>query len=414
MLAGLGAVREDVAEWYRDLHAHPELGFREHRTAALAAGHLRSWGFTVTEGVGGTGVVGVLANGPGPAVLLRAELDALPGVERTGLPYAAPAGANGEAPASAMHACGHDVHMACLLGAARLLAGAPEAWGGTLVAVFQPSEENAEGARALVEGGLAGLIPRPEVALAQHVFHAPAGYVGTRQGPFLSAADTLRIVVHGRGAHGSQPEASVDPVVLAAMVVLRLQTIVAREIGPAERAVVTVSGVHAGGDAPNVIPDSAELTVNIRAFDEDVRGRVTEAVTRMVRAECQASRSPREPEFEHLSAFPPTVNDAAATARVAAAFARHFGGDARTAEPLSPSDDFTEISRALGVPAVFWVIGGTDPERYAAAERAGTVARDVPVNHSPYFAPVPRPTLDVGVRALVVAALTWLGGSGPG
>lgn len=407
VLAGLAGIRGDVEDWYRDLHAHPELGFAEKRTSSLVAEHLRGWGFSVTDGIGGTGVVGVLANGAGPVVLVRAELDALPVRERTGLPYASRAtGAEGGAQA-VMHACGHDVHMACLLGAARLLAATRDAWQGTLIVLFQPAEENGAGARAMVADGLAERIPTPDVALAQHVFHAPAGYVGTRPGPFLAAADTLRVVLHGRGAHGSKPEVSVDPVVLAAMVVLRLQTIVARELAAADQAVVTVGSIRAGESA-NVIPDSAELLINVRAFDEDVRTHVIEAIERMVRAECQASRSPREPEIEHQSSFPLTVNDREVTERVAVAFGRHFGAAARTADPLTPSDDFTEIPRALGAPATFWVIGGTDPVAYAAAERAGTLAESVPVNHSPRFAPVLQPTLDTGVRALVVAALAWL------
>ena len=247
-------------------------------------------------------------------------------------------------------------------------------WSGTLVALFQPAEETGEGARAMLAAGLAARMPRPDVALAQHVFHAPAGYVGTRQGPFLSGAETMRVVLHGRGAHGSKPEASVDPVVLAAMVVLRLQTIVSREIAPADRAVVTVARVRAG-EAGNAIPDSAELLINIRAFTQEIRARVIEAVIRMVRAECQASGAPREPQFEDVSSFPSTVNDPGVTARVSAAFAEHFGDDAGTEEPLSPSDDFSEIPAALGIPFTFWVIGGTDPAVYARAESAGTITR---------------------------------------
>ncbi|MEU8733660.1 amidohydrolase [Streptomyces tendae] len=402
VLDGLAGIRSGVEEWYRDLHAHPELGFEERRTSALITGNLRRWGFSVTDGIGGTGVVGLLANGSGPVVLLRAELDALPVRERTGLSYASQAtGADGTQ--AVMHACGHDVHMACLLGAARLLAETPGAWRGTLIVLFQPSEENGAGARAMIADGLADRIPTPDVVMAQHVFHALAGYVGTRPGPFLPTADTIRVVLHGRGAHGSKPESSVDPVVLAAFVVLRLQTIVAREVPAADRAVLTVGSVHAG-EAANVIPDSAELLINVRAFDEDVRARVLEAVTRMV----QASGSPREPEIERLTSFPPTVNDHEVTERVTAAFKTHFGEAARTSDPLTPSDDFSEIPRALGAPSTLWVIGSTDPVAYTAAEQTGTLVRDIPDNHSPFFAPVLQPTLDTGVSALVVAAMTWL------
>ncbi|WP_307831676.1 amidohydrolase [Nucisporomicrobium flavum] len=404
MLAGLDGLRAEQEEFYRSLHEHPELSHQEHRTAAAVADGLRRAGYDVREGVGGTGVVGVLGNGDGPSVLLRADMDALPVREATGLPYASTA-TSGEVPV--MHACGHDVHVACLLGAARLLAGARDAWRGRLVALFQPAEEAGDGARGMVDDGLAAIVPGVDVALAQHVMPFPAGLVGTHAGPVLSAADSMRITVHGRGAHGSMPQAAVDPVVLAAMIVVRLQTVVAREVPPTETAVLTVGSIQAGTKS-NVIPDSAQLLLNLRTYGDATRETMLAAIRRIVTAECQASGSPREPEFELFDRYPLTDNDAATTQRVAAAFAGYFADRATVVPQQSASEDFSDIPRALGVPYTYWCIGGADPEAYRRAEEAGRVAQDIPVNHSAAFAPVLQPTLTTGTEALVVAALAWL------
>ncbi|MGW3252424.1 amidohydrolase [Streptomyces fungicidicus] len=411
VLSGLDDVRADVEDLYRDLHRHPELGLREHRTAKKAADALRDLGYDVTEGVGGTGVIGVLANGDGPVVMARADMDALPVRERTGLPYASTATVTGEDgdEQPVMHACGHDVHVACLIGCARLLAGRRDAWRGTFVALFQPSEEQGNGAEAMIDDGLTAKSPRPDVVLAQHVLPYPAGYVGTRPGSFLSAADSLRVTVHGRGAHGSMPQAAVDPVVAAAMIVVRLQTVVSRELAATTPAVLTVGSIHAGS-GPNVIPDRAVVELNVRTYDDATRGQVLDAIERIVRAECEASRSPVPPEIERIASFPPTVNDEEPTRRVADAFASYFGDDAHTVERQTASEDMSEIPRAFGVPFTYWAIGGIDPGRYAEAARNGTVSEDIPVNHSAGFAPVVQPTLDTGVSALTVAALAWLGG----
>ncbi|MCX5416310.1 amidohydrolase [Streptomyces sp. NBC_00059] len=408
VLEGLDSIRTDIEDLYKDLHRHPELGLEEHRTAKKAADALRALGYRVVDGIGGTGVIGVLANGEGPTVMVRADMDALPVRERTGLPYASTATVTGsdgtEQPL--MHACGHDVHVATLIGCARLLAEAKEEWKGTFIALFQPSEERGDGADAMLADGLTVKSPRPDVVLAQHVLPYPAGYVGTRAGSFLSAADSLRITVHGRGGHGSMPQATVDPVVMAAMIVVRLQTIVSREVAALTPAVVTVGSIHAGTD-PNIIPDRAVIQVNVRTYDDNARAQVLEAIQRVVTAECQASGAPKPPEFETITSFPPTVNDAATTRRVAEAFARHFGDDAHTVDVQTASEDMSRIPEAFGVPFTYWGIGGTDPALFAAADGAGKPAH-VPVNHSPHFAPVLQPTLDTGVRALVVAALAWL------
>jgi len=409
VLAGQDSVRAWQEDVYRDLHRHPELSHQEHRAAELVAGRLAAAGFEVHQGIGGTGVVGVLRNGDGPTVLLRADMDALPVGEATGLPYASTdtaTDADGvEVPVA--HACGHDMHVACLLGAAQLLADAQDRWRGALVALFQPAEETGDGARGMVDDGLAGIIPKPNVAFAQHVLVGPAGCVGTRPGPVLSAADSMRITVHGRGGHGSMPQATVDPVVLAAMIVVRLQGVVAREVAPTETAVLTVGSIRAGSKS-NVIPDTATLELNVRTYSEQTRSTVLAAIRRIVSAECAASGSPREPEFELFDRFPVTDNDAAVTARVAQAFVEHFGGRAVALGQQTASEDFSDVPRAFGAPYSYWGVGCTDPETYRKAEEAARVSQDIPVNHAPAFAPVIQPTLDAGTRAMVVAALAWL------
>ncbi|HEX5496192.1 MAG TPA: amidohydrolase, partial [Mycobacteriales bacterium] len=285
VLAGIGGVRGWQEDLYRDLHRHPELSHHEERTAGAVADRLLATGFTVHERVGGTGVIGVLVNGDGPRVLLRADMDALPVKEATGLPYASTVTATdaGGAEVPVMHACGHDVHVSCLLGAAQLLADGARHWSGTLVALFQPAEELGDGAQAMVEDGLADLVGALDVALAQHVLALPAGRLGTHSGPFLSASDSMRITVHGRGAHGSMPQAAVDPVVLAAMIVLRLQTIVSRELPPDDFAVLTVGSVRAGTKS-NVIPEHAVIELNIRSYSTQTRKAILGAIRRIVTA----------------------------------------------------------------------------------------------------------------------------------
>jgi amidohydrolase len=409
VLIGLDRVRPWQEDVYRDLHQHPELSHQEHRTAGLAAERLRGSGFEVHEGVGGTGVVGVLRNGDGPTVLLRADMDALPVREATGLSYASTVTATDEAgdDVPVAHACGHDMHVTCLLGAAHLLAEGAEHWQGTVVALFQPAEETGDGARGMVEDRLASLFDKPDVAFAQHVLVGPAGQVGTHPGPVLSAADSMRITVHGRGGHGSMPQATVDPVLLAAMIVVRLQGVVSREVAPTETAVLTVGSIRAGTKS-NVIPDAAELQLNVRTYNERTRQTVLDAVRRIVVAECEASGSPRDPEFEMFDRFPLTDNDVTTTDRVATAFARHFGERAVTMGQQTASEDFSDVPDALGTPYSYWGIGCTDQDSYRKASAAGRVSQDIPVNHAPAFAPVIQPTCDAGTEALVVATLAWL------
>src|ERR1700742_981934 len=292
-----GTVRADaeelsarLADFYRDLHQHPELSLEEHRTAQRLAVALRPLGFEVTEHVGGTGVVGLLRNGDGPVVMVRADFDALPVEEQTGLPYASSVRAagpdGGEVPV--MHACGHDMHATCLLGAAALLSRASAAWSGTLLVVFQPAEELARGARDMVGDGLFQRCPRPDIVLGQHVGPLPAGLIGHASGPVMAAADSAEVVLYGRGGHGSRPESTVDPVLMAANVVTRLQGIVAREVPPAETAVVTVGRLQAG-TKDNIIPGTAELGINIRTYSRPTRELVRTAIERIVRSEAAAS-----------------------------------------------------------------------------------------------------------------------------
>jgi hippurate hydrolase len=273
--------------------------------------------------------------------------------------------------------------------------------------LFQPAEEVGDGARAMVEDHLSELIPKVDVALAQHVLPTPAGVVGTHSGPVLSVADSMRITVHGRGGHGSMPQSTVDPVVLAAMIVVRLQTVISRETAPGETAVLTVGSIAAGTKS-NVISDHAVLQLNVRTYSDAVRTAILDAIHRIVVGECHASGSPKDPEFELFDHFPLTDNDPDTTARVAAAFAAHFG-DRNTTMPIwTASEDFSDIPTALGVPYTYWGFGGIDPDTYRKAEQAGRVSQDIPVNHSAAFAPVLQPTLDTGTEALVVAALAWL------
>lgn len=395
VLEGLDRTRAWQEDFYRDLHSHPELSGHESRTADAVAGRLTSWGFEVHRP--GGGVVGVLTNGTGATVLARADMDGLPVTELTGLSYASTQTAVDEAGATVgvSHACGHDVHVTCLLGAAELLAGRRDAWSGTFIALFQPAEETAAGARSMLDDGLVARIPRPDIAVAQHVLGIEAGTVGTTVGPVMSAGDSVRITLFGKGSHGSMPHLSVDPVVLAASVVMRLQTIVARETRPGEFAVVTV-GSSVAGTKSNIIPDRAVLLLNVRTYDETVRHHVLDAIERIVRAECEGAGSPEPPTFEYYDQYPLTSNDADVAARIGAAFAEHFPGRVVELGRVTASEDFSRIPDAMGAPYFYWGVGG-----FAAGVEA-------PPNHSPYFAPLVQPTLDTGTSALVVASLAYL------
>ena len=398
---------------YRELHAHPELGFQEQRTAALVAERLTELDFEVTTGVGRTGVVGVLGNGPGPTVLLRADMDGLPVREDTDLDYASTETATDEegrtVPVS--HACGHDMHTTCLIGAAGVLARSRESWSGTLVVVFQPAEELGAGAQAMVDDGLFDRFPVPDVVLGQHVAPLPAGKIAGHAGPAYAASDSLRVRLVGRGAHGSMPQNAIDPIVMAADTVMRLQTIVSREISGTDVAVLTVGSIHAG-DAANVIPRDAELQLNLRTYDPAVRAHVLGSIERIVHGAATTASAPEPPSITEIERFPVVVNDPEALDKTFAAF-REWLGDDNVFDPGAGagSEDVGVLATSAGAPLSYWLLGCADPCLFTTGDMTDPALRSVPSNHSPHFAPDLEATLPVGVSALVIAARTWLAGA---
>ncbi|SEI83765.1 hippurate hydrolase [Arthrobacter sp. yr096] len=404
----------DLEELYKDLHTNPELSFQEVRTAGIAAGHLENLGFAVHRSVGKTGVVGVLENGPGPVVMLRADMDALPVKESTGLDYASTAvGVDHDGKdVPVMHACGHDVHVTCLVGAVETLATHRNEWQGTLIAVFQPAEEWGGGAQTMVSDGLYDRVPTPDVVLGQHVAPFPAGWFGVRSGVTMASADSLNITLHGQGGHGSRPETTVDPVLMAAAATVRLQGIVSRELAASDSAVVTVGQIHSG-TKNNIIPETATLGLSVRSFNNATRDKILGSIERIVQSEATASGAPKEPEFHYEEHFPLTVNDAPAADRIAAAFKAKFGhNQVIDPGPVSGSEDVGALATAAGAPLVFWFLGGADPALFQEWATTGRLPEDIPSNHSPYFAPVIRPTLAKGSEALVTAAREFLGSTG--
>ncbi len=401
-----------LAEVYRWLHAHPELSDQEVQTADLIATSLASLGYAVHPGVGGTGVVGLLRRGEGPTVLVRADIDALPVAEDTGLPYASTA--RGIDPdgrdVPVMHACGHDMHITCLLGAAAQLAADPS-WTGTLMLVAQPAEELGTGARAMIADGLYERFGRPDVVLGQHVAPLPAGFIGLHPGPAYASTDWLKVTLFGKGGHGSRPEACVDPIVMAAAIVLRLQTIVSREVAGGDSAVVTVGTLHAGTKM-NIIPDTAELEVNVRSYDPHVRDRVVAAVERIIKAEAAASGAPREPQIVYAASLPYLYNDPAGSARTGDALRAVVGERLIDPGAVTGSEDVGLFATEAGVPCVYWLLGGAEPSVFAGAATPADMIRimaGIPSNHSSGYAPAIEPTIGIGVSALVAAAKEWLG-----
>ncbi|WP_329546549.1 amidohydrolase [Streptomyces sp. NBC_01356] len=390
-----------LEDFYRDLHRHPELAFQEHRTAAKLTERLTEAGFETAEGIGGTGVAGVLRNGDGPTVLLRADMDALPVTEETGLAYAS--GTPG-----VMHACGHDMHVTWLAGAAAALAAGRDAWSGTLLVVGQPAEESGKGAAAMVTDGLYDRFPRPDVLLGQHVAPGPAGLYAHVPGLIMSATTDVDIVVHGRGGHGSRPETTVDPVVTAAYIVTRLQTVVSREIAPRESTVLTVGRIEAG-TASNIIPATARISLNLRTQSEAVRDRMLAAIRRIAEGECHAAGCPREPEVTLGNSFPATVNDAETDHRVAGVHREVFG-EATVFDPgpAMGSEDFSQLAEGK-LPYAYWFVTSTPAAVWddAPGEDLMTKFDAVPSNHSPLFAP-DLSVVAPGVRTLVSGALAYL------
>jgi len=399
-LARLPDLLPKLEALYTDVHAHPELSMQETRTAELASERLRAAGYEVTTAIGKTGVVGLLRNGAGPTVMLRADMDALPVEEATELPYASRIMATDRdgKTVPVMHACGHDMHVAWLVGATTLLPQACDTWRGTLMAVFQPAQETGEGAQAMIDDGLFDRFPKPDVVLGQHVMVGPAGTIGGRAGVITSAADSLQIRLFGRGAHGSMPQASIDPVVMAAATVMRLQTIVSRELAATEAAVVTIGSLQAG-TKENVIPDEAVIKLNVRSIDEGVHRRVLAAIERIVKAEAAASGTPRPPEITPLDRYPLAVNNPAASTGVDDAFRRHFSAD-RARDRTNAGERGFRIVRS-GVARAFRVlVRRWHRPRPLHEGQGGRRLNEIPTNHSPRFCAGHPPDLADGRRGL--------------
>ena len=388
---------------YVDLHEHPELSGYETHTAAKLAGELRALGYTVTEHVGGTGVVAVLKNGPGKTVMLRTELDALPVEEQTGLPYASKVHAKDPAgrDVSVGHMCGHDLHISALVATAGIMARSRDSWHGTLILIGQPAEETITGAKAMVHDGLFTRFPRPDVVLALHVGNElPAGQVGIITGIYDSNADSVRITIHGKGGHGSAPHTAVDPIVIAARTILALQTIVSREVKPGEFAVVTVGYINAG-TKNNIIPDQAELGLTVRTYKADIRRQVLDSIKRITDAEAQAAGAPQAPTIERYETTDAVYNDPALTQRMRVALVGALDKDNVMAEePITASEDFS-VFVEQGIPGFYLSLGGADPQKYEAAKAAGA---HLPSNHSSLFAP----DVDPAMHTAIIAELAML------
>lgn len=397
MLDTLDGTTTEREALYREFHEHPELSMQEHETAGRIARELERMGIEYTW-VGETGIVATLVNGQGPTVAFRADIDGLPVKETDRSPHpsrATQVDKRSGIEHPTMHACGHDFHLTALIQALQLLADHRDLWSGTFHGVFQPAEETAEGARSLIKEGIGEIIGAPDVYLGQHVMpFVPGGTVGTLAGPIMSQAFSARIVLHGHGSHGSMPELSVDPVVLASTIVVRLQSVVAREIPPAETAVLTVGSIRSGTKS-NVIPGDAELLVNTRAYNPAVSEALKEAIERIVRAECRAARCPAEPEFHYSDFFPLTDNDPRVTSSVSGAFRDYFGRRAIEAPRVAGSEDFSAVPTALGVPYTYWFYGGFAED-------------SPPANHSADYVPDLHPTLEFGTELILVACTPWL------
>ena len=395
---------------YLDLHEHPELSGHETQTAANLAGRLRSFGYEVTEHVGGTGIVALLKNGPGPTVMLRTELDALPVEEKTGLSYASQVRAKDDAghEVSVMHACGHDLHMASILGTAAIMARSKETWHGTLILIGQPAEETISGAKAMLDDGFLTRFPKPDVAAALHVGNIlPAGMVGVTAGIYNTNADSLRITIYGKGGHGSAPHTAIDPIVIAARTILALQTIASREVKPQEMAVVTVGYIQAG-TKNNIIPDQAELGLTVRTNKPEVRKQVLAAIARITKAEAEAAGAPRPPTVDRYEETDVVYNNPALAERLRTVLESSLGKkNVITAEPITGSEDFSYFVEQ-GIPGFYFSLGGADPVKFAQADAAGTM---LPSNHSPLFAPDVDPALHTGIAAEVAVLRNLLSGS---
>jgi amidohydrolase len=394
------AVYPDAHALYLDLHQNPELSSHETQTAAKLAARLRALGYEVTEHVGGTGIVAILKNGAGPTVMLRTELDALPVEEKTGLAYSSKVHTKDDAghDVPVMHACGHDLHMASIVGAATVMAHSKATWHGTLMLIGQPAEETISGAKGMLDDGLLTRFPRPDVAVALHVENLlPAGTVGIVPGVYNTNADSLRITIYGKGGHGSAPQTAIDPIVIAARTILALQTIASREVKPGQMAVVTVGYIHAG-TKNNIIPDEAELGLTVRTNKAEVRKQVLAAIARITKAEAEAAGAARAPAIEHYEGTDLVYNDPALAQRMKGTLEAALGRDnVVIEEPITGSEDFSYFVEQ-GIPGFYFSLGGADPDKFTEAKAAGTM---LPSNHSSLFAPDVAPALRTGIAAEV-------------
>lgn len=389
---------------YRDLHAHPELGMQEVRTAAILAKELKKSGFTVTEKVGGTGIVGVMRNGDGPTILVRADMDGLPMEEKTNLPWASKARAQYEGrDVPVMHACGHDIHVTWLIGLGRTLAAMKDQWQGTIILIGQPAEETLSGAQAMLDDGLLTRFPKPDYGFAAHVSPLPAGVVAIKGGAGSSSSDSYSITFHGRGGHGSMPASTIDPIPIAARFVTDVQTVIAREKEAGDFGVLTI-GAFQAGSAPNIIPDQAEVKVNIRAHSPEVRELLNEGTKRTAKAAAMMGRAP-EPTVRYMRGTGALMNDIV-MANTAHKLLKPVLGQAvqfvpASMPPMSGSEDYSEFINA-GVPSLFFGIGGYDPAELKRLKEAG---EPVPTNHSPFFAPTAEPAVRAAVSAITLSII---------
>jgi amidohydrolase len=394
------AAYPEAHELYVDLHRNPELSGHENQTAAKLAARLRSLGYEVTEHVGGTGVVAILKNGPGPVVMLRTELDALPVEEKTGLPYASKVHAkdDGGRDVPVMHACGHDLHMASMAATAAIMASSKDTWHGTLMLIGQPAEETIGGAKAMISDGLFTRFPKPSVGVALHVGNSlPAGQVGITPGIYNTNSDSIRITIFGKGGHGSQPHTTIDPIVIAARTILTLQTIASREVKPGEMVVVTVGYVRAG-TKNNIIPDQAELGLTVRTYKAEIRKQALAAVSRIAKAEASGAGAVKEPLVEILETTDSVYNDPELASRLRAPLEAALGKEnVITTAPIAPSEDYSAFIQQ-GVPSLYFSLGGADPQKYADTKG---VEGAMPSNHSPFFSPDVDPALHAGIKAEV-------------
>jgi len=400
-------------ELYKHLHAHPELSFQETQSAARVAEELRKAGCDVTTGVGKGGVVGVFRNGEGPTVLLRADMDALPVKEQTGLPYASTVTAKdaqgNEVPV--MHACGHDIHMTFLVGAARVLAQMKDQWQGTVIFIGQPAEEAGGGALPMIKDGLFQRFPRPNFCLALHDdAELAAGTVGYTSGYSHANVNSVDIIVHGVGGHGAYPQATKDPVVLASQIVLALQTIVSREVRPGEASVVTVGTIH-GGTRRNIIPEEVRLQLTVRSYTDETRREILAAIKRIARGQAMAAGLPEErlPEVKVTEEFTPSLyNDPKLTERLVGMLGGWFGAANLVSKtPLMAGEDFSQFGRTEPkVPICMLNVGGVNPDTLQESKQTG---KPLPSLHSPFWAPVPEPTIKSGVTTFVACVLELLG-----